>query len=165
MRRAAAIESWHASAAAGSLLTCGQALDMSELFHPGTFLNALRQQTARALATPLDALTLATAWDASKLRGAPLAVQITGLHIQGAAFEGSKLAALDADAPVSRAAPLMTLAWLAAGSLPVYAVSLSVPLYLTRERSRVLTEVSLPLAAAEEAPGWVLAGVALFLAQ
>jgi len=45
VNRAVAIQSWVEKAESGRLL--GETLDLSELFHPDTFLNALRQQTAR----------------------------------------------------------------------------------------------------------------------
>lgn len=38
---------WEEKARANTLVGGGGALDLSELFHPDTFLNALRQQTAR----------------------------------------------------------------------------------------------------------------------
>ena len=43
--RAQAIQTWVEKAESGRLLQ--ETLDLSELFHPDTFLNALRQQTAR----------------------------------------------------------------------------------------------------------------------
>lgn len=43
--RATAIQTWVDKANNGNLLR--DTLDLSELFHPDTFLNALRQQTAR----------------------------------------------------------------------------------------------------------------------
>ena len=43
--RAQAIQMWVEKAESGRLLQ--ETLDLSELFHPDTFLNALRQQTAR----------------------------------------------------------------------------------------------------------------------
>ena len=43
-----ALGSWEERGHAGTLLQSG-ALDLSELFHPDTFLNALRQQTARCV--------------------------------------------------------------------------------------------------------------------
>ena len=43
--RAVAIQGWVERAESGRLLS--EQLDLSELFHPDTFLNALRQQTAR----------------------------------------------------------------------------------------------------------------------
>ena len=45
VNRAIAIQSWVERAESGRLLS--ETLDLSELFHPDTFLNALRQQTAR----------------------------------------------------------------------------------------------------------------------
>ena len=45
MARASSLSSWVDKAQSGSLLS--ETLDLSELFHPDTFLNALRQQTAR----------------------------------------------------------------------------------------------------------------------
>ena len=44
--KALALGAWEEKGRAGTLLQEG-ALDLSELFHPNTFLNALRQQTAR----------------------------------------------------------------------------------------------------------------------
>lgn len=163
MRRAIAIESWFAASQSGALLTSGRTLNLSQLFQPGTFLNALRQQTARVLRQPLDTLQLVTAWDTSKLRNAELAVQIDGLQIQGAAFEGVRLMPVDATAPVSQAAPATTIAWVPKGTPAVYPCSVAVPLYLNSERSKVLTEMQVPVVAQDEVPQWVLAGVAMFL--
>ena len=44
--KALALGSWEEKGTAGTLLQ-SSSLDLSELFHPDTFLNALRQQTAR----------------------------------------------------------------------------------------------------------------------
>ena len=44
--KALALGAWEERGRGGTLLQ-GGALDLSELFHPNTFLNALRQQTAR----------------------------------------------------------------------------------------------------------------------
>lgn len=46
VRRAMGIGRWVAKSDQGSLLR--EPLDLSELLHPATFLNALRQQTARS---------------------------------------------------------------------------------------------------------------------
>ena len=48
--RAVAIEQWFAKAQQGQLLS-SRSLDLGELFNPITFLNALRQQSARQLST------------------------------------------------------------------------------------------------------------------
>ena len=44
--KALALGAWEERGRAGTLLQEG-ALDLAELFHPNTFLNSLRQQTAR----------------------------------------------------------------------------------------------------------------------
>ena len=46
MAKTLALGSWEEKAVTGQLLD-KTTLDLSELFHPDTFLNALRQQTAR----------------------------------------------------------------------------------------------------------------------
>ena len=48
VNRAAATQTWLEKSEQGRLLQ--EPLDLSELFHPDTFLNALRQQTARLTA-------------------------------------------------------------------------------------------------------------------
>jgi hypothetical protein len=115
--RAVAIERWHQRCCAGSLLS--GALELSALFHPATFLNALRQQSARALKAPMDSLKLATCWNSNRLQGssASLTVQLGGLLVQGAQFDGVKLAPVDQvgataarPAPCTAALPLFTAA-------------------------------------------------------
>lgn len=56
MRKALAIQTWLPKAETGELLQEG--LDLSHLFHPETFLNAFRQQTARYKAKKIDFLLL-----------------------------------------------------------------------------------------------------------
>ncbi len=94
--RASALETWLSRSQAGQLLgsfSC-QPLQLCQLLNPGTMLNALRQQTARLLGRPIDELQLATTWDARQLPGScPLVVQLGGLLIQGAAFDGARLTA------------------------------------------------------------------------
>ena len=93
--RATAIEGWHQRCAAGSLLSA--VVDLSQLFHPHTFLNALRQQSARALGAPMDTLKLATCWNSNRLQAsaATLTAQLGGLLVQGALFDGIKLNPVD----------------------------------------------------------------------
>lgn len=46
------------------------ALDLSDLFHPETFLSALRQRSARGLGIAIDELKLVASFEAAKLPGA-----------------------------------------------------------------------------------------------
>jgi hypothetical protein len=80
VQRKKALSGWETKALRRSLLQAP--LDLSELFTPGTFLNALRQQTARQLKRSMDELKLVSCWDPSGLKGAPLAVEISGVLLQ-----------------------------------------------------------------------------------
>ncbi|KAG1663699.1 hypothetical protein FOA52_013267 [Chlamydomonas sp. UWO 241] len=165
VRRAVAVETWWLSAKAGSLLGGGTPLDLSDLFHPGTFLNALRQFSARQLNIPLDMLKLASCWEAGRLQGANV-VQVGGLQLQGANFDGQRFGELTADAPISRTVPPMGVAWVPKDAqLPYGNAFMPVPIYCTQDRSKVLTEVQMPVGSDDEVRQWTLRGLALFLSS
>jgi hypothetical protein len=95
-------------------------LRLQELFRPRTFLNALRQQTARraaaaggAGAVSMDSLKLVSAWDPGLLAAAPVVVSLAGLLLQGAGFDAGRgcLAEAAADAQEVLAVPHLALAW------------------------------------------------------
>ena len=89
---------------------------------------------------------------------------ISGLQIQGASFVGGKrLEPLAADAGSASTCPPAFFAWVQKRQPRPYPHFLSVPLYRTEDRSRVLFEAQLPLAPGDEKADWVLAGVALFI--
>ena len=96
LRRKTALVSWRARALSGRLLD--DDLDLSELFQPGTFLNALRQQTARTLRCSMDALKLVSSWSPKGLKDAVLSLRVEGVLIQGAAFDGKMLREAEANA-------------------------------------------------------------------
>nr|ADI46936.1 DHC1bm [Volvox carteri f. nagariensis] len=141
-------------------------LELSSVFHPGTFLNALRQQSARALGCSMDALKLVTSWDAARLRstvGAAPMVLLGGIMLQGATFDGSRLSPVTAEAPAFRAVPPMYLVWLQKDAPYTYDSYMEAPLYMTTERTKLLARVQLPVSGPEEQDSWVMAGMALFL--
>eukprot|EP00899_Mesostigma_viride_P029629 jgi/Mesvir1/9851/Mv22388-RA.1 len=163
MARCVALEDWMASVKAGKLLEGG--LDLSALFHPGTFLNALRQQTARKMKVSMDELKLATCFNASRLGASAstsIPVNIKGLVMQGAQFDGARLSELSSDSPSTSEVPACIVMWIQKKEqFPYEGGYLSVPLYVTFSRRRLLTEVQLPCA--EDTERWVLNGAALFL--
>lgn len=57
----------------------------------------------------------------------------------------------------------MGLAWIPKDQGLPYTSFMSVPLYATNDRSKVLAEVQVPVAGEDEAKQWTLAGLALFL--
>jgi dynein heavy chain 2 len=151
----------------GGLLSRPARLD--SFFHPETFLNALRQQSAREARVAIDSLALVTAWDPDDgiVRGGCV---VEGLRLQGAVLNSGRLEEPAPDAPPFQTLPPVRLAWLApdapgaegprggmGGDPP-----LRVPLYLTATREKAIAEVQLPVLDAEEGARWVLAGAACF---
>ncbi|TYZ58493.1 hypothetical protein PybrP1_004198 [[Pythium] brassicae (nom. inval.)] len=165
--RRRALSEWQAAAASGKLLSRG--LDMSELLHPGTFLNALRQQSARELRCSMDGMQLLSCWEKDKLALAEHAklewFEITRLLLQGASFEGGTLVEAASDAHELAAAPSCFVAYARDGAPELYAKEncLKVPLYYSTNRERVLAEIAVPISG--DHARWVLAGVALFLGE
>merc|ERR1712216_904356 len=140
--------------------------DLSELFEPGTFLNAMRQQTARELRCSMDALKLVSSWSAKKMRKAALSVSVEGLLVQGASFDGKLLA--EADSNASELTKLgdgvcVSLAYVPKSEPEPYGKgeAIGVPLYFSTAREQVLVEVAMPIQGNEQC--WILAGIGVFL--
>ncbi|KXJ28478.1 Cytoplasmic dynein 2 heavy chain 1 [Exaiptasia diaphana] len=106
--KALALGSWVEKCEAKTLLR--EEIDLSELFHPDTFLNALRQQTARAMKTSIHNLKLCVSWKAS-INGAKYPVKLGGLQLEGAAFDGNALSENQRDSPSVSSIPVATVAW------------------------------------------------------
>ncbi len=165
--KALAIEGhWQKCQSPNGLLEGSAPLELASVFHPGTFLNALRQQSARALGTSMDTLKAVTSWDAARLRSAAGAAPVAllgGLTVQGATFDGSRMSPVTAEAPAFRSVPPMCLAWVPKDSPMAYSSYMEAPLYMTGERTKLLARLQLPVSGQDEADTWVLAGLALFL--
>jgi len=138
-------------------------LVLEELFNAGTFLNALRQQTARITGCAMDDLKMVSCWEASRLRNSPLPITIKGLSLQGASFGGSCLHETAPNAPEVTDVPPVSLAFIKNDEPEPYSKgeALAVPLYHSLNREKMLVEVSMPFD--DEESKWVLAGTALFL--
>jgi dynein heavy chain 2 len=65
--KANALKSWLSRQQQKSLMNSG--LVLSDLFHPETLLNAMRQAAARKLKTAIDDLKLVSSFDSSKVGG------------------------------------------------------------------------------------------------
>lgn len=80
MHRAKAIQLiWLARAKTDTLIT-GDALDLSQLFRPATFLNAYRQTVARQLRRNMDELSLQCQWGGGGNGGGGL--KLVGIQMQ-----------------------------------------------------------------------------------
>jgi len=163
--RKVALAKWVPAVQAGRSLE--GAINLADLFRPGTFLNALRQQTAREAKLPMDRLELVSSIaPGGSISGAVLAVEVEGLWLQGASFKG-ELGDVAPDAPDLIPMPTLTLAFVgsddAGRAKPDRGSSLAVPVYFSPDRQRLLTDLHLPCHGAPAQ--WIIAGVALFLSD
>ncbi|XP_071551731.1 cytoplasmic dynein 2 heavy chain 1-like [Panulirus ornatus] len=137
IRRALGIGKWVGKSDQGNLLR--EALDLSDLLHPATFLNALRQQTAREYGTSMDNLVFVTSWSRGGIPDAKVSMKWSGLQLEGATFDGSRLMHNSHDSPSITVAPMCTVAWMPK-NLPnrVYHEELlSVPVYSSSDREQL----------------------------
>ena len=148
---------WVSKADSGAILK--ESLDLADLFHPDTFLSALAQQSAREHGVSMSSLHLASSWSRSGVPGAKISIKVSGLQIEGATFDGSRLTENSHDSPSFQAAPVCTLAWVP--DQGHQSDNLSVPLYWTRERERLLAMLEVPSGREEET--WLQAGLVLTL--
>jgi dynein heavy chain 2 len=86
LKRCVCIERLRDRAARGSVLS--EPVTLSELFNPATFLNALRQQTARERKCALGELGLRASFGSASGKGG---VTLSGLGVVGARVEGGRL--------------------------------------------------------------------------
>ncbi|XP_068612804.1 cytoplasmic dynein 2 heavy chain 1 isoform X2 [Brachionichthys hirsutus] len=160
--RALAIQTWVERAARQALLS--DVLDLSELFHPDTFLNALRQETARSMGCSMDSLVFVSSWSRPIAR-AELQVKVGGLQLEGCSFDGVHLCENQHNSPSVSAVPLCYMAWVP--QVCVYSTaseeSIWLPLYTSSERVKVVTHICLPCGANPNQ--WIQTGAALFLKQ
>ena len=168
VRRMVAVSAMMERVKQGALLA--KPVRLEDFFHPETFLNALRQQSAREAGVAIDSLELVTSWDAAKSASVPGAF-VDGLRLQGAVFDGRSLRDTAADAAPFARLPVARLSWLVPGHPSASGPSgggneppMRVPLYLTPEREKAIAELQFPVYDSEESARWILAGVAVTLA-
>ncbi|XP_054598719.1 cytoplasmic dynein 2 heavy chain 1 isoform X1 [Nothobranchius furzeri] len=158
--RSLAIQSWVERASRQALLS--DLLDLSELFHPDTFLNALRQETARSMGCSMDSLVFVSSWK-TLIAQAKLQVKVGGLQLEGCRFDGVHLSENQHDSPTVSAVPPCCMAWVPQASAAGSEGSILLPLYSSSERVKVVTHISLPCGA--NSNQWIQTGAALFLKQ
>ncbi|XP_029699181.1 cytoplasmic dynein 2 heavy chain 1 isoform X3 [Takifugu rubripes] len=159
--RAGAIKRWAERAASHTLLA--DILDLSELLHPDTFLNALRQETARSMAYSMDELVFVSSW--SQIVGAKLQIKVGALQLEGCSFDGVCLCENQHNSPSVSAIPTCYLAWVLQNSADssVSGDTILLPLYTSSERVKLVTHVCFPCGSNPNR--WIQSGAALFLKQ
>ncbi|XP_050416302.2 cytoplasmic dynein 2 heavy chain 1 [Patella vulgata] len=158
--RAQSMQSWVERAEGNSLLR--DTLDLSELFHPDTFLNALRQQTAREVGCSMDSLKFACSWKGN-IQGAKYCVKLGGLQLEGCSFDGSRMSENQRDSPSVSAIPPCLVAWIPAEFPDPYSIddTISVPIYYSSTRDHIVAKLELPCGGNQNT--WLQCGAALFL--
>ncbi|XP_039269307.2 cytoplasmic dynein 2 heavy chain 1-like [Styela clava] len=160
--KAMAIQGWVSKAERGTILK--EDLDLADLFHPNTFLNALRQQAARDSKTSMDELKFVCSWKGS-LTGAKNPVRIGGLQLEGCTFDGNRLSENQRDSPTVSSIPPCHVAWIPKQSPAPYPESdvISLPVYTSSTRESIVTCLDVPCGG--NTTTWVQSGAALFLKQ
>jgi len=149
-----ALASWATEVQSGRLLQ--SELDLSQLFNPGVFLSALRQQTARSAQVAMDTLVLQSSWT-NNFAG-DVNCKIKNLMIQGCAFDGKKLRESQRDSTEFAAIPPCFVGWTTTPPTN----TIDIPLFGTELREDLITTMTMPLVNGED-DKWIQAAVALFL--
>ena len=145
-RRKLAVQEW-SNIPLKSLVS--RPIDLAELFNPGTFINAVRQETARALRCPLDNLHMVSVWvdaDDRTLQDSPWKITVTNLLLQGALFSGNDVALPDEHSPELVKVSDCMVAFLPKEEEKPYDVddTVALPLYCDTRRERLLLELDIP---------------------
>ena len=154
--KAVALSSWYDRAQSGTILT--SKLRLGDLLRPTTFLNALRQQTAKITGKSVVDLVLSCSWTGS-LEGCGLPTTVEGLHIQGAKMVNAALTELSTDDPSWHRMPDLTLGYIPSSKVEKVS-GVQVPVYVSRSRESLLCELLIPCPSVE-ADSWILSGLAL----
>jgi len=161
-----ALKRWKKEVKKGGLLN--DCLNLSELFRAGTFLEALRQMSAREQGVAMDSLVLKSSWDARRgISGAKFPIMIEGMLLQGATFNGDTLSEAAPNAKEVIAAPPVTIAFVESEGEDGGRENkgeIAVPVYMTLTREKFLTELRVPCMDGDEG-AWVLSGCALVLQE
>ncbi|KAF6780509.1 hypothetical protein AHF37_00019 [Paragonimus kellicotti] len=168
--KASAVQNWMALAEANQLIqTNSAALDLADLFRPSTFLNAIRQQTARQLGVSIDSLKLTSYWPHQSSQ-APvygsryLPVRIAKLKLEGANFESGRLAPSQPESPSLIHLPDVTLVWTEQDKPECICPeeSICLPVYLNHARQYLVSRLHIPCPVGTKNQ-WIQAGTALLL--
>jgi dynein heavy chain 2 len=143
-------------------------LVLSDFFHPATFINALRQQTARKLGVAIDAVTMISSWgsmSSPELRESPLPCPITGLLLQGASLKGGELQDLSPDSNEISPAPVVYIGFIIKKDDNNNNNFVDVPLYHSPSREDFIVSLQMPLSSISNRSKFILSGIGLFLCE
>jgi dynein heavy chain 2 len=161
VRKAVAIRRWFELAHQGNVLK--QNCNLADLFRPRTFLDALRQETARHTREPLVSLKLISSVTGPP-DGAVIPVVLRGMLMQGATLSGEYLEEIDvADAPVAAPLPDIYVAWVPPNLAVANAATVAIPVYTNLSKDTFLLELNFRCRSAADASKFILSGTAVAL--
>lgn len=111
---------------------------------------------------PMDSLKFVCSWKGN-IQGAKVAVKVDGIQLEGCAFNGSQLSENQRDSPSFSQIPPCVVAWIPKDAPEPYGnkESISLPVYASDARDRVVARFALPCAGNQNM--WLQCGAALFL--
>ena len=170
-RKRLAVMKWKTMSSRNSLLD--SPLSLGDIFNPATFVNALRQQTARKLGLAIDRVKMIASWDSGdKARntigrncGCPLPCILSNMLLEGAIFQ-NRLKDSPSDAPEHSPAPDVCIGFVSEETSDPYSAddTIAIPAYFTPSREDFLMDLPMP-SDYQDKQKWVLAGVGLFLSE
>ena len=163
VRKRIALTKWKTLSNKNSLLT--EQLGLGDLFNPATFINALRQQTARQLNTAIDRVKMVSSWSKTFTGGkCPLPCTIVNLLLQGASFQNNMLQESSPDAIEIVPVQPVHIGFISVDEKDVDENSvIGIPVYLNPSREEFLMEIKVPKKGDDVK--WILSGVAFFLSE
>ncbi|KAI8896032.1 dynein heavy chain and region D6 of dynein motor-domain-containing protein [Globomyces pollinis-pini] len=157
--KATSVNKYRDTVIAGSFFSLP--FQISNLYNPITYLNALRQQTSRKLQRPMDTLKLISSWRNSTEESSYVyKVTVEGILIQGCNFDGERLSEATPNDPIFNTVPAFQLAWVPEEKVSLHG-KMNLPVYVDPSREKLVTNLLVPMN--DNATPWILAGVALFL--
>lgn len=136
-------------------------VNLSDLFHPETFLNALRQRSARQLKQAIDELKLASSFESNKIPR-DCCIQIEGLWLQGCDFDRNKMKDIKDQGQELIQLPICYMGWISKKDPDPYMDSVvSTPIYHTLDRETLLCTINVLNDGSESVR--IIGGTAIFL--
>ncbi|KAL4440929.1 hypothetical protein ABPG74_009342 [Tetrahymena malaccensis] len=154
------LKKWVETLRSGSLLD--SPLNLSDLFHPEIFLNALRQKTARKISKPLNDLKIVTSFDQSKISTA-ITIKIKHLLLQGCQINQGHLVDGAQDLPEFVQLPELYIGFIPKEEQDPYPSNTlgEFPIFSSSQREKLVAKIKIPVQGSLN--DRIIAGVAFVL--
>ena len=109
----------------------------------------------------MDELVLESSW--TGISSTYLTIEVEGLNIQGCKFKGEILFEAESADPVFTRVPRVCLAWLPKSAIDESRQVVSLPLYESHSREKLISYLLVPVKDKSTSHTWTLSGAAFFL--